>query len=84
MKRTRIKQRVRIRIPTVEAARPAFSILDAIDQVFADWFTKRASWKAWFVFLRALFALPMSEKQLAIYRECTGRNDPPEEAAIEA
>ncbi len=33
-----------------------------------------ATWKAWFVFLKAFFGLPYSgDEELKIYRECTGR-----------
>lgn len=53
-------------------------------QLFAPWFRKRATWKAWFAFLAALFALPMTDEQLAIYCKHTGRNTPPLEAAEEA
>ena len=37
---------------------------------------KGDSWDAWRAFLCALFALPMTEEQLAIYRKHTGRNPP--------
>jgi hypothetical protein len=53
----------------------AVTIIDAINDkhLFAPWFKDRATWAPWFVFLAALFALPMDEEQLAIYRRCTGR-----------
>lgn len=51
--------------------------------LFASWFRKRDTWQAWFAFLAALFALPMTDEQLAIYRQCTGRDEPPTEAASE-
>jgi hypothetical protein len=60
------------------------SILDVVDDVFSAWFRKPASWAAWFVFLAALFGLPMTEQQLATYRECTGRTEPPTEPIFEA
>lgn len=53
-------------------------------KLFAPWFKDRATWAAWFAFLAALFALPMTPDQLATYRECTGRSSPPTMAAIEA
>lgn len=61
------------------------SILDAIADpaLFAPWFRNIASWHAWMTFLSALFALPMSRDELAIYRECTGRTDEPEQVAKE-
>lgn len=61
------------------------SILDAVgDQhLFASWFEKRESWSAWTAFLAALFALPMIEEQLAIYKQCTGRTELPTSPATE-
>lgn len=63
-----------------------FSILDATDDpvLFARWFKDRATWQAWFAFLSALFALPMTPEQLAIYHKCTGRTVPPTTTAREA
>ena len=57
----------------------AVTIIDAINDrhLFAPWFKDRATWAPWFVFLAALFALPMDEEQLAIYRRCTGRTTVP-------
>ena len=41
------------------------NILQAIDdpRVFASAFKDRASWRAWFAFLAALFGLPMTPEQ---------------------
>src|SRR5713101_5746038 len=66
--------------------RAPLTILDAIEdsKLFAPWFKDRATWQAWFAFLCALFGLRMREAQLAIYRRCTGRNDPPSSPAAEA
>ena len=66
--------------------RAAITILDAIADkaLFAPWFKKEATWKAWFVFLSALCALPMTEEQLAVYRACTGRTEPQTTPATEA
>jgi hypothetical protein len=44
--------------------------------VFASFF-KADTWDAWRVFLRVLFALPLSSEQLAIYQQHTGRSTPP-------
>jgi hypothetical protein len=65
---------------------PTTTILDAIadDKLFARWFRDRKTWAAWVAFLAALFALPMTEDQLAVYRECTGRTEPPSTPATEA
>jgi hypothetical protein len=66
--------------------RRRFTILDAIDDgnLFAPWFRDRATWQSWFTFLRALFGLPLTADQLAIYHQCTGRNEPPTQPASEA
>jgi hypothetical protein len=62
------------------------TILDAIadEHLFAPWFKDRATWQSWFVFLAALFALPMTPDQLDVYRRCTGRTTLPTEPAKEA
>jgi hypothetical protein len=56
-----------------------FTLLDAVDdpQLFAPWFKDRSTWAAWFVFLRALFGLPLAPHQLALFTECTGRTEAP-------
>jgi len=62
------------------------SLLDATTDpnLFAPWFKRRETWSAWFAFLSALFAQPMSEEQLAIYEQCTGRQAAPVSVASEA
>jgi hypothetical protein len=62
------------------------NILQAISdpQVFGPAFADKRSWAAWRAFLAALFALPMDDDQLANYRECTGRNEPPSQPVKEA
>jgi hypothetical protein len=52
-------------------------------KIFAPHF-RGSSWAAWFVFLAALFALPMTEQQLAIYQKHTGRTTPPTNPFTEA
>lgn len=62
------------------------TIIDAClhPDLFGPWFKDPTTWVAWFAFLKALFALPMSPYELGIYRQCTGRTKPPEVAATEA
>lgn len=62
------------------------NILAAIDdpKVFGPAFHDHDSWQAWFAFLAALFALPMTAEQLAIYQQCTGRASEPSARAAEA
>jgi hypothetical protein len=67
------------------SSRRRFTIIDAIDDanLFQPWFKDRATWSAWFVFLRALFGLPLAPHQLALFTECTGRTEAPTSAASE-
>lgn len=55
------------------------TILDAIadEHLFAPWFRRRDTWRAWRAFLAALFGLSMTPEQLAIYQQCTGRKEAP-------
>src|SRR5713226_9630786 len=43
---------------------------------FADWFKDEKSWKAWFCFLRVLFALPLEAGDLEIFQQCTNQAAP--------
>ncbi|HLY44336.1 MAG TPA: hypothetical protein VKQ73_02050 [Stellaceae bacterium] len=61
------------------------NIIDAMTAPdwWGPWFA-RGDWSPWRSFLRALFGLPMSEADLDLYCECTGRSDPPSGRAQEA
>ena len=59
------------------------SLLEAMDTTFAQFF-KGGSWGAWKAFIAALFALPMDDDQLEIYRRHTGRQTPPTTPFAEA
>ena len=61
------------------------NILQAIadKKVFGQHF-KGPTWNAWFAFLAALFALPMTDAQLALYRKFTGRTQAPTIPLLEA
>jgi len=63
----------------------ATTVLDAIadKHLFAPWFRDRDTWGSWFAFLAALFALPMTPEQLAIFQSCTGRTEAPSAPASE-
>ena len=54
------------------------NILEALDHaaLFAPHF-KGDTWQAWRIFMAALFALPMSDDQRAVYTAHTGRTEPP-------
>jgi hypothetical protein len=68
------------------SARRPMTLLDATSDrhLFAPWFKDRASWHAWFAFIAALFALPLTAEQLATFKQCTGRSTPPMTPAAEA
>jgi hypothetical protein len=61
----------------IEASK-VLSIIDVCqhEQLFAPWFKDRASWAAWFCFLKVMFALPLDETELALFQQCTGRSAP--------
>ena len=54
------------------------NILEALDHpaLFSPHF-RGDTWRSWRAFLAALFALPMSDDQRAIYQHRTGRTEPP-------
>jgi hypothetical protein len=64
----------------------ALTILDAIQDaaLFGEHFRDATTWLAWTAFLCALFALPMTPEQLALYQKHTGRTAPPLEPIHEA
>jgi hypothetical protein len=66
--------------------RPPLTILDALadNKLFAPCFRDRETWNAWLALLAALFGLPLTDEQLAIYQRCSGRTVPPSEPASEA
>jgi hypothetical protein len=51
---------------------------------FGDWFRDEASWANWFVFLKALFGLPMTDSELAAFKQFTGRTTPRPEGYFDA
>ncbi|MBX5175319.1 hypothetical protein HJB77_03280 [Rhizobium lentis] len=53
-------------------------------EIFAPWFRKPETYRAWFAFLAAMFGLPMDEEQLELYRKHTGRSEAPTEPQREA
>jgi hypothetical protein len=68
------------------AAAAGLNIRDALNdpKIFAPSFPDKETWSAWCSFLSALFGLPMSDEERAIFTECTGRADPPTKSAREA
>src|SRR5262245_54204014 len=53
-------------------------------KLFGPWFKKQHTWRAWCVFLRALFGLPLKLGDFGIFQRHTGRKDPPITQAHEA
>lgn len=53
-------------------------------QLFAPWFKNPETWRAWTVFLKALFNLPLDPQELELYRKCTGRKSSPVGKSAEA
>ena len=53
--------------------KPRITLLDAMadENLFAPWFRDPTTLAAWRAFIAALFALPMTPEQLAIYQQCT-------------
>ena len=62
------------------------NIVEAITDrsLFGSAFRDAASWQAWRVFLSALFGLPMTSKQLAVFQQCTSRTTAPQYPFSEA
>ncbi|MEH6950709.1 hypothetical protein V4R08_05090 [Nitrobacter sp. NHB1] len=70
-------ERVRMSSRQGSQAQRALTILDAMRDpaLFKPFFKNPRSWKAWLVVLAAIFALPMTTEQLAIYQQLTGRTE---------
>ena len=54
------------------------------DRLFQPWFRDPATWRSWFTFIRAAFALPPEDGDLETFTRCTGRASWPSEPAAEA
>lgn len=70
--------RVKLRPPMLDILRAC------VDPNLFGPFLRGHSWDAWFAFLAALFGLPLTPQQLAIYTKHTGRSTPPDRASTEA
>jgi hypothetical protein len=53
-------------------------------KIFGPWFKGAESWANWFVFLKALFGLPMADIELAAFRQFTGRGAPNPQGHLDA
>jgi hypothetical protein len=64
----------------------SIDIIRAIEdkKLFRPLFRDLNTWANWIAFLKTLFALPMTEEELTVYRSCTGRERPSETPFHEA
>jgi hypothetical protein len=55
------------------------NVIEAIHDphLFRPLFKDLETWRSWEVFLKSLFALPMGDEEMGLYRQCTGREEPP-------
>ena len=51
--------------------------------LFGPWFKNTKQWLAWSAFLKSVFALPMSTREIHIFRKFTRRESPPSKPARE-
>lgn len=56
------------------------NIVEAISDknLFGGIFKDLTTWRMWVICLKAIFALPLDEEELALFRQCTGRERPPQ------
>ena len=54
------------------------NIIDCIEHehIFASLFRDPTEWRAWFSALRVVFGLPLDEDDLALFKQCTAREQP--------
>src|SRR5262245_6542521 len=55
------------------------TIIEALNDpnLFQPLLRDLATWQAWIVWLKAIFALPMTVREQNLYIRCTGRQHPP-------
>jgi len=54
-------------------------------RLFKEYFADLESWRSWFVFLKALFGIPITNrKDMKLFRKCTGLHKQPKERIREA
>jgi hypothetical protein len=82
------KSRVPTRVQRTKRAKPdpkpPIDIITACTDpdIFGPWFRDMATWAAWFVVLKVMFGLPLSDDELAIFRKHTGRTTPAAEGYL--
>jgi len=62
------------------------TLIEAVNDraIFAPHFRDASSWRAWWAFGKAIFALPMDDEEFSIFQSCTGRAERPTQRANEA
>lgn len=62
------------------------NIIQAINdpRLFRPWFKDMRTWAGWMAYFKALYALPMTAEELAIYAACTGLEEAPHEPVKES
>jgi hypothetical protein len=53
-------------------------------KLFGPHFPAPATWASWRILLSALFGLPLTRDEVAVFQQCTGRTVPPSRASREA
>jgi hypothetical protein len=53
-----------------------FTVIDAFDRLFKQWFAG-PSWDGWRAILKAAYALPMTEAEIAFFKSVAGGREPP-------
>jgi hypothetical protein len=66
--------------------KPSISIIEACEdpEIFGSWFKDKLTWVAWFAFLKVMFGLCLTDAELAIFKQCTGRTAPRAGGYLEA
>jgi len=62
----------------LDAPKPVTSILDAVlsEKGFAKFFNPPESWLPWFTAWQTLYGIPLTDDELALFQQCTGRKTP--------
>lgn len=62
------------------------NIIEVIEDptLFGSLFRDQSTWANWKIFLKSVFSLPMSESELKVFTECTGRKESPQKQSSEA
>jgi hypothetical protein len=61
--------------------RTPINIIEACQdkKLFAGWFKDPQTWRVWFVFLKVVFGLSLDAEEFEIFKQCTGRDQLPDQ-----